>query len=187
MNRIVKTTLVIFLLVAVSACDSRTEKTDGGGVLLSTSRFDGLPVVVSVNLTDGISGCLVVIGEVDVQNIPKNPTGTTSSLMNVEIQSYEFTFTRADTGTRLPPPFVRGLFGSVPVGGTFTVEGLPIMDCEQIRNTPTSDLLFRNGGADSETGEDQILVNGRLRFFGRTLSGDEVETAPAAFTIRFTT
>ena len=32
-----------------------------------------------------------------------NPSGPTSDLMNVEIQSYEVTYTRDDTGTRVPP------------------------------------------------------------------------------------
>ena len=37
-----------------------------------------------------------------------------------------------------------------------------------------------------QTGEPKITLNFRLRFFGRTLSGDAVETAPALFTIEFT-
>ena len=39
--------------------------------------------------------------------------------MNVEIVSYEVTYSRADRGTRVPTKFVRGLFGVVPAGGQF--------------------------------------------------------------------
>jgi hypothetical protein len=107
--------------------------------------------------------------------------------MNVELESYEITFTRADTGTRVPNPFVRGVGGGlVPVAGTLDIDGLPLFDEEQLENPPLSDLMFENGGTDTETGDQTILLNWRLRFFGRTLSGDEVETAPIEFTTRFT-
>jgi hypothetical protein len=180
MTRVAKTFFALALALAVGACDSRTERTDGGGVILSIEDFDGLPIIVSVN------GGIVQIEEVTVANVPKEPGGATSALMNVEIHSYEVTYTRADQGTRIPVPFVRGLFGVAPVNGTFEVENLPIVGLDQIENLPLSDLLFENGGIDTETGDDRIALNLRLRFFGRTLSGDEVETAPAAFTIDFT-
>jgi hypothetical protein len=173
------------LLVVVAGCSSELDRTDGGGVLLSVSEFDGLPIAVSVNATVAAGG-FVQIEELEVQNVAKDPTGVTSDLMNVEIQSYEVTFSRADTGTRLPPPFVRGLFGIAPVNGTFDVENLPIMSIEQLGNVPLSDLLFENGGFDKETGSDLIVLNLRLRFFGRTLSGDAVESTPALFTVEFT-
>ncbi len=127
------------------------------------------------------------LGLVQISNIPKNPAAGTSELMNVELESYEVTFTRADTGTRVPNPFVRGAGGGfVPVNGTLDITGLPLFDEEQLENPPLSDLMFENGGTDTETGDQTILLNWRLRFFGRTLSGDEVETAPLEFTTRFT-
>ncbi len=181
MTRVAKTLLALALVLALPACDSRTEKTDGGGVLLSIEDFDGLPIVVSVNST----GSLVIIEEVTVANVAKDPTGATSSLMNVEIHSYEVTFTRADRGTRVPTPLVRGIFGVAPVNGVFVLEGAPIMTLDQLDRLPLSDLLFENGGRDTETGETRIVLNCRIRFFGRTLSGDEVESAPGTFTIDF--
>jgi hypothetical protein len=166
-------------------CESRTDQADGGGVLLSVSDFDGLPVQVSVNDTAIFGGGLVQIEDLTVQNVIKDPTGASSALMDVEIRSYEVTFSRADNGTRLPPTLVRGLFGTAPANGTFTVTGLPVMTIEQLANQPLSDLLFQNGGVDRETGSNVIILNLFLRFFGRTLSGDAVESAPAAFTIEF--
>lgn len=176
--------LATLLCTAVLGCESRTDKVDGGGVLLSISDFDGLPAQVSMDAAS-ISGG-VQIDELTVQNVIKNPSGGSSSLMNVEIDSYEITFSRADTGTRLPPPLVRNLFGVVPVGGSDTIENLPILTLEQINAPPLSDLLTRNGGIDLETGGQTILLNLSLRIFGETLSGDEIDTAPARFTIEFT-
>ncbi len=183
MRTAIRALAVALLAFAALACDSRTDRTDGGGVLLSISDFDGLPVGVSVSATNAESGGILQMGEIIIENIPKDPTGVTSDLMNVEIQSYEISFTRADTGTRVPTPFVRGLFGVVPVGGTATFENLPIMGAEQLTNIPLSDL--EDFGRDTETGGETILLNFRMRFFGRTLSGDAVETAPAFFTVEF--
>ena len=60
------------------------------------------------------------------------------------------------------------------------------MGCDQYQTVPLSDLQFSQGAVDSETGDDRIQLNFNVRFFGRTLSGDAVETAPALFTVEFT-
>ena len=184
MTRVAKTFLALALIFALSACDSRTEKTDGGGVLLSISDFDELPFLVFVN-SAVVGNGTVQLGSVTVSNVPKNPSGATSSLMNVEMESYEVTFTRADSGTRIPVAFVRGIFGQAPVNGTFVLEDAPIMGSDQLLHPPLSDLLFENGAVDSETGLPRITLNLRLRFFGRTLSGDEVQSQAAPFTVEF--
>lgn len=182
-----KTTMRLFLaaVLAVSliACESSTDRVDSGGVILSISDFDGLPIGVSVN--NAAATGFVQLGEVTISNVIKDPNGVGTDLMNVEIKSYEVIFTRADNGTRVPTRLVRGIFGVAPVGGTLLIEGLPIVDEAQLLTTPLSDLLFQNGGFDKETGSTNIKLNLFLRFFGRTLSGDEVETDPAALTIDF--
>ena len=180
-------TRVVFLsllVVAAMGCESRTDQTGGGGVLLSVSDFDGLPIGASVN--NSAAAGFLQVGELTITNVIKDPNGTGSNLMNVEILSYEVSYTRADTGTRTPPQMVRGLFGVAPAGGEYLVENLPVMAAEQFLNPPLSDLLFQNGGFDKETGSTVIKLNLILRFFGRTLSGDEVETDPVSFTVDFT-
>lgn len=167
------------LAASLLACAGRTDRTDGGGVLLSITDFDGLPILLSVNSSNGF----LQVGEIQVTSVIKNPDITGGSLMNVEIESYEVTYTRGDTGTKVPPIFVRGLFGIVPAGGIFTVENLPVMAPEQFGVPPISDLLFVNGGLDKETGDREIILNFHIRFFGRTLSGDAVQTAPGNFTV----
>ncbi len=170
------------LAVSLLGCESRTDRTDGGGVLLSITDFDGLPITLAVNSSNGF----LQVGEIQITNVVKNPDIVGSILMNVEIESYEVTYSRGDTGTIVPPTLVRGLFGVVPVNGVFTVENLPVLAPEQFNVPPISDLLFVNGGFDKETGSRQILLNFHLRFFGRTLSGDAVQTAPASFTVTVT-
>lgn len=177
--------LVLCVLGAfgLAGCNDRTDKSDGT-VILSISDFDGLPTQVSVNSASAVGG--VSVDSLTIQNIPKDQNGATSSLMNVEFTSYEVTFSRADTGSRLPPPLVREIFGVAPVNGTNVFNNLPILTQTQLDAPPLSDLLFVNGGFDKETGEQAVVLNLRLRFFGRTLSGDAVETGPFdAFTVDF--
>ena len=182
MRKVANLLLIVCLVVVLTACESRTDRTDSGGVLLSISDFDGLPIAVNVNSTGGF----VQVEDVTIDNVPANPNGATGSLMNVEIVSYEVLYTRCDRGTRVPTKFVRGLFGVAPVGGQFQVDNLPVMGPDQLSTPPLSDLLWGQGGVDTETGENKICLNFALRFFGRTLSGDAVETAPAYFTVEFT-
>ncbi len=181
MKRLITLSILTIAALALSACESRTDRTDGGGVLLSVSDFDGLPLRVGVNA----SGAILQVGELVIENVAKNPTGIISDLMNVELRAFEVSFTRADAGGRVPRPYTNGLFGVVPVNGTFTVENLDVMGAEQFINIPLSDLQFQNGGFDKETGSSIIRLNIHMRFFGRTLSGDAVESAPATFTVEF--
>lgn len=183
MTRAIRSLTLAFLLLGLGACESRTDRTDGGGVLLTISDFDLLPLQVSVNQA-ALAG-FVQIGDLTIQSVAKDPNGVTSSLMDVELKSFEVTFTRADAGARVPPPFVRAIFSNVPVNGTATIINLDIMGREQLLNTPLSDLLIENGAFDRETGSRVISLNVFIRFFGRTLSGDEVQTAPAGFTLDF--
>lgn len=174
------TFLGLLALLAVIGCESRTDES-AGGVILSVSDFDGLPVRVAVNASTG----LLQIDTITIENIPKNPSAPTSDLMNVEMSSYEVVYSRPDSGTRTPTSLVQGIFGVAPVNGTETYDNLVIMGAEQFSNPPISDLLFINGGIDSETGQQAITLRFRMRFFGRSLTGDAVATEPITFDIEF--
>ena len=179
MRKKVGTLLCLVALLGVLGCESRTDESTGG-VILSITDFDGLPVQISVNNPAQLS-----IDSITLQNLPVNPSAATTSLMNVEMTTYEVRYSRNDGGTRLPPPLVEGIFGVTPINGQNVYNNLPLLTSEQINNPPLSDLAFINGGVDSETGEQVIDLQLRIRFFGRTLTGDAVATAPATFNIEF--
>lgn len=166
---------LVLLVPALSGCRDRTDLTEGT-VLLSITDFDGLPVVVSALAVPPI-----LLDEITLRNVPKDPSAVTSELQAVELRSYEVRYRRRDTGTRVPPPTVQGLFGSVSPNSSFTVENLPVLFSDQMGNPPISEL--RNVGVDSETGSDVVVIDVSIRFFGRTLSGDDVATEPATFTM----
>jgi hypothetical protein len=170
---------MLVLCAVLLGCNQRTDR-DEGSVILTLSSFDGLPIRVSVN-----SGDLVQVEELTLSNVPKDPNGITSNLQDIELQTYEVTFTRADTGTRIPPARINGIFGNVPVNGEDTIENLDILGIDQLANPPLSDLLFQNGGFDSETGSAVIQLNVHLRFFGRTLSGDSISSNTVSWLIEF--
>jgi hypothetical protein len=167
--------LLLTLGMAFAGCRERTDRSEGS-VILSISDFDGLPVVVSASDTPPI-----LVGQIDIRNIPKEQNGATSDLQSVELRSYEVRYTRRDTGTRVPPPTVQGVFGIVPINGSTTIENLPVLFTDQVLNPPISDL--RTTGVDAETGSAVVVLNVSIRFFGRTLAGDDVATQPATFTM----
>ena len=171
--------LLIAAALTVSSCRSRTDRSEGT-VLLSISDFNGLPFAVS--LGDGEPPVIpATIEEIELRNVAKDPNGTTSDLQDVELRRYEVRYRRRDTGTRVPPPTVQGIFGIVPVGGTTDLSNVPFLFADQAKNPPLKDLI--DFGKDTETGTAVIVLDVTIRFFGRTLSGDDVASDPATFTI----
>src|SRR3954454_17413256 len=89
------------LLIVVAGCRGRTDRTDSGGVLLSASF--NLPPTQFVTSTATV---LPTIQTTTLQNVVADPAGISSALENIELRSYQIVYTRADTGTRVPPPLV---------------------------------------------------------------------------------
>lgn len=170
--------LVLLAAMLVSGCADQ-EEVDQGGVALQV-EFVNSPFRISVNNND-----ILAIPTIEIDSIVLNPEAPTSSLMDVELDLYEVTFRRADTGTLVPPAFVFRLTGVVPVGGQLTLTNFPVMTIEQFRNPPLSDLLFQNGGFDRETGASVIKLNLTFQVFGHTLAGDEVASNPRTETFEF--
>jgi len=69
----------------------------------------------------------------------------------------------------------------VTVNGTKDLLNLPFLFSDQVLSQPLKDL--RDFGVDRETGTAVIVLDVSLTFFGRTLAGDEIATAPATFTV----
>jgi hypothetical protein len=174
-HRIVLWTLIALSLVAVAGCRSRTDRSEGT-VILSVTDFNGLPSVLSLG-----SGGPFQIDRVTLRNFAKDPLGTTGDLQTIELRSYEITYRRRDTGTRVPPPDVEGIFGTVTVNGAKDIINFPILTSNQLLSQPLKDL--GQFGIDRETGTAVIVLDVTLRFFGRTLSGDDVASQPATFTL----
>jgi hypothetical protein len=177
MNLIQKALALSCFALALTGCESRTDQVDSGGVILSLSDFDGLPIIVSATG----DCCTVAVGQMTLTSIVRNPSEPTSQLMNVEIHSYEVIYTREDTGTRVPPKLVQSIFGVVPVGGTSQLDNYPVLRQDQFNSQPFLDL--QNFGIDTQTGSSVVRMRFTIRFFGRTISGDAVESEPMSFSV----
>lgn len=176
--------LVAVAAFAIAGCDSG-DRTDSGGVFLSFgSAVEPIPVELSEAqlASDGV----FAIPQIVIQSNLSRPGDATTNQMDVLLSSYEVVFERADGGTRLPPPLVNRITFTVPAGGTLNLGNIRVMQTDQILTVPLSDLLVINGGLDRETGRDTIILNYAMRFFGRTISGREIETPIYRFTIRIT-
>lgn len=106
------------------------DETDTGGVTLQV-EFVNAPFRVGVNDTDTFA-----IPQIDIDNLQVNTDAASSNLMNVALDLYEVTFTRADSGTRVPPPYVFRLSGVVPINGTVTLQNFLVMSVDQFRSPP---------------------------------------------------
>lgn len=171
--------VLMALAVGLAGCDDKVEETDQGGVILLV-EFTESTFRVPVNSTTVVS-----LETVTLDNIVAIPGGPSSNLMDIRLETLEFTYSRADTGTRVPPPFIFRLVGTVPANGQLTYTGLPIMSVDQLRNPPLSDLLFENGAVDAETGSDTIIVDVTVQAFGRTLGGEDVASERRTQTFEF--
>ena len=166
-------------LLALLGCSARTDKTDSGGIILSIESFD------FSNLTEPLSAGgnfpVVQANSVVVRSIVVNPGQGTSDLMKVEMSGYEVTYERLDTGTRLPPRLVEHVFGTVDPGGTFTLSNPTIFGIDQFNNQPFKDLL--DFGKDTQTNSTVVRLKIGIRFFGKTITGDSVESQVGFITL----
>lgn len=167
------------------SCDERTQKTDTGGVLLEVDFGTSLPFRVSVNEAVA-AGSLVVAQTLTINAVIADPFGSASDLMDVELESIEVRFERADGGTRVPPTYVVKTLATIPAGGSFTISGQELMSFDQLNSPPLSDLLIENGGFDRETGLTYIRMNLFIRAFGKTLGNRSVDSESRPHTMEFT-
>jgi hypothetical protein len=172
---------LLAVLVGAGSCRSRTDLSTAP-VILEFGQIGPVPIGVSVAAADTAGG--VFIPTFTLMSVVKEPGATTSALEDVQITSYQVTYKRLDTGTRVPPPLVAAITQEVPVGAVGTITNLPILCLDQLGNPPLSDLLLF--GHDTETGTAVIVLNVQIQFFGNTLSGDAIASPVAAYTIEFT-
>lgn len=169
---------VLGLALLVLGC-SDLEETDTGGVVLKVD-FVNVPGQIGVN-----DQTEVTIPTIEIESIVPNVADGQSQLMDVLVDLYEVTYSRADTGTRVPQAFIFKRASTVPVSSTLTLTNFPVLGRAQMESEPLADLLFENGGIDRETNSSLIRMNVTFQIFGKTLAGDEVASTPVTETLEF--
>lgn len=180
MKQFIRITSVALLALAALGCNASTDKNDSPVIL----TIEGSTTIVTpgfVSVGDAQSAGWATIGSMTLKTVLKDPSGTSSALESVEMESYVVSYRRADRGTRVPSPLRETLFGSIAPGGTYTLTGFPFMRLSQLTTPPLSELASRN--VDPETGSATILLEVNLQFFGHTFSGKSVASEVKTFTV----
>ena len=182
MRKILNVALAGILMFGLLACEQRTDRTDGGGVLLTFGQIDWSAIYsVSASVAGGGAHDRdrdAGLGGQGPQRRNQLADGRRAAVVRGQLPARRHRHPgAAGPGQDLP--------GVIPVNGTATISGMFFMLDGQLENPPLSDLLAVNGGIDRETGAESILLDVSIVFFGRTLSGDEVQSAPLRKTVQF--
>jgi hypothetical protein len=162
---------VLVLLAALgAACTNEQGKTEA-------------PVFITVDIPqepDFVDISVPAAVQIDVINLASHLKNANDpdpqGFANVSISSYTVAYRRMDGGTIVPPLQSFGGFGFVPSGGTATLNNLPVLYASAVQGTPFDQLLPFNGGIDRETGKTEIDTAFDITFFGKTVSGFNVQS-----------
>ena len=160
---------LIGVLFLTASCTDR-EKTPCDVVLLV--EWTGT-VQIYYNVAAGVPPTIATF---NLYNKLKNPSGTPSSLDDVQTSHYHVKWTRSDGGTAAPQAFDQALSVRIPAGASTTVNNLPLMLISQMSELPLINLLPENGGLDPETGKNTIVCTSETQFFGRTSNGCDLSS-----------
>ena len=156
------------------ACEDSTDRVDSGGVVLRVESFGTLPLVLDLSTLG-----LLQLDTITLTNTVLTGGGT--PFQDVQLDSYEVTYTRGDRGTAVPRPLVERIFSTFPGGGRWALDNLNLLRRDQTAGQPFSGLAL--DGRDDETGSSALTLNIHFRFFGKTISGRTVVSNTASFTI----
>jgi hypothetical protein len=110
-----------------------------------------------------------------------DPQGFATATMN----TYTVTYSRLDTGTRVPTQETFSVGCNLPAGGTCSLNNFPAMYGSALTQSPFDQLLPFNGGIDLETGNREIDIGATFRFYGETASGQRLVSEPVTAPLIF--
>lgn len=180
MKKIVWTsTALLAAMLLLPACTNKQGETEAP-VFLTVSVAQN-PAFINVGVAAPVQ-----ITTITVTSRFKNPTQTDpQGFATVTLDSYTVHFRRVDGGTRVPQDLNLASGVVVPSGGTATLTNFPVLLASQIQQSPFDQLLPFNGGFDRETGKDEIDMAFDITFFGRTASGQRVQSETASVPLYF--
>lgn len=154
--------------VALLALGCNNDQEEWEGVVFLEIEWTG------TNCFDwALIGPAPTIREQSIQWKSKKPVSDTTFL-DVQLEDLWVTWRRIDGGTRVPRPYHAVFDLLVPAGGTANLNNGPLMEPEQLNETPFDVLFPENGGTDSETGSTVIRLEATLTYYGKTFNGDKV-------------
>ncbi len=167
------------LVAVLPGCSTNTQGDDASPVFLSGS-FDLLPAGVNVAISAPLQ-----FKTTTLRNVLKVPGPSSTQFLDVNVDQYVVVWRRTDGGTVASPTQTFGGNGIVPAGGTSTLSNYIYMTSDSLIRPPLDQLFPFNGGVDHETGKAEIDQSGVVTWYGHTLSGQPVVSAPATFGMIF--
>lgn len=117
----------------------------------------------------------VVIGDLVIENHPKDPFDVLTPQSDVRLRRWVVTPYRTDGGTTASPVWQNAIDVYVPVGGSADLENYRMYPNEFFGEEPLVNLFPENGGYDPETGNRNIRQAFRVEIFGETVGGKDVK------------
>jgi len=127
----------------------------------------------------------MAIESMDVRSETKDPEGSTSANMDVNLKRWVITPYRTDGGSTASPPWTYDQAVYIPAGGSSSLENYRVYPLHLLSEVPLAYLLPENGGFDPETGNTSIRQSFELQIFGQTVSGKNVATIPVSIDFKF--
>ena len=170
LKRLAPVLALAVLAACLPGCSTNTQGDDASPEFL-TVTFDGVPVRTNVATQSPLQ-----IQSTVYSAVLKNPSGGSSSFLDVRLDDYTVTWRRLDGGTLVPAPETFGIAanGVLPAGGSQTVTNQMYLTATAIQRTPLDRLFPFNGGFDAETGKSEIRMVAIVTVRGHTLSGQPV-------------
>ena len=180
---------VLAALAALSSCSAPGDIDDTRApVTLTLARLvpvgDNLGDVVD---DDGLVADSQVLATF-VARLKNSSDPTAPELQEIVIERYEVTYARTDGGAALPAGMQRAMTAKVQItpNGVTTEEtttvSITLVPSSQKLQPPLSHLI--SPGFEPDTGFPTITVDATIRFFGRTIAGEQV-SAQGAIAIQF--
>jgi len=181
MKRTITRALLLTLAAAlpfVAGCTNKQGETESPVFL--TTDF-GTTVPLQFNIAPGAP---LQLPTMILTSHAKNSSVTDpQGFQTVQVTSYVVHFTRLDGGTKVPPDETFAAGGTVPFKGTLAMSNFPVITPAASQQSPFDQLLPFNGGIDQETGQPLIHLGITVTFYGETVAGTRVSSAPATLGI----
>lgn len=171
--RLVAMTTMVSLVAGCSEVNRRTSPIE---LLATVSQNIQIVDLADVNCGD--------LGTITLRSIIKNPTTTSTPLLDIRLQTMRVSYVRTDGGTLVPAPFVRTISGLITAGGTSQLNDFLVFQQDAFVQAPFVALFPNNDGFDPETGRSVVDMDVIIDIFGETLGGENV-SARARFPLSF--
>ena len=181
MKRITPVFVTLALAMVMWSC--------GGSNTLDNSEAKVFLTVDISEYNPDIDICLqatdIAISSMEINSELKDPQGSSSATMDVNIMRWVIKPYRTDGGTVASPEWTYDQAVFIPSDGSATLDNYRVYPLEFLSEIPLAYLLPENGGFDPETGNSNIRQSFELQMFGQTTAGKSVSTIPVSIAFNF--